>query len=51
VRPGAGGRRNYAIWCRSITKFRTHFSLEAFSIREIDKYLWTLAKERQAMSA
>jgi hypothetical protein len=39
---------NYAIWYRSITKFRTHFGLETFSIRDIDKYLWTLAKERQA---
>lgn len=39
--------RDYAIWCRSITKFRSHYGLEAFSIRDIDKYLWTLAKERQ----
>ena len=42
---------NYAIWCRSIAKFRTHYGLEAFSIRDIDKYLWMLAKERQAKSA
>jgi len=43
--------RNYTIWCRSIKNFRKHYGLEAFSIRDIDKYLWTLAKERQNMSA
>lgn len=42
--------RDYPIWCRSIIKFRTHYGLEAFSIREIDKYLWALAKKRQNMS-
>lgn len=39
--------RNYAVWCRSIDRFRNHYGLEAFSIRDIDKYLWTLAKERR----
>ncbi|GAY13610.1 hypothetical protein [Mycobacterium sp. shizuoka-1] len=45
----AGISRNYAVWCRSTKHFRKHYGLEAFSIRDIDKYLWTLAKERQAM--
>jgi hypothetical protein len=27
-----------------------HYDLDAFSIRDIDKYLWMLAKERQAKS-
>lgn len=43
--------RNYATWCRSIDRFQKHYGLGASSIREIDKYLWTLAKERQDMSA
>jgi hypothetical protein len=42
---------DYAIWHRSIIRFRVHFGLEEFSIREIDKYLWMLAKDRQALSA
>jgi hypothetical protein len=41
---------DYAIWHRSISRFRTHDDLEEFSIRDIDKYLWMLAKERKAMS-
>lgn len=44
--PGEHWNTDYAVWYRSITKFRTHYGLEAFSLREIDKYLWTLAKER-----
>lgn len=44
--PGEHWRTDYSIWCRSITKFRTHYGLDSFSIRDIDKYLWMLAKER-----
>lgn len=40
---------DYAIWHRSVSRFRTHYGLESFSARDIDKYLWMLAKERQAM--
>lgn len=47
---GEHWRTDYTIWCRSITKFRIHYGLEAFSIRDIDKYLWMVAKERQAKS-
>jgi len=46
--PGEQWRTDYAIWCRSIAQFRIHYGLDAFSIRDIDKYLWMLAKERQA---
>lgn len=48
--PGERWRTDYAIWHRSIAKFRIHYDLDAFSIRAIDKYLWLLAKEQQAMS-
>jgi hypothetical protein len=41
---------DFAVWHRSITRFRCHYDLQDFSIRDIDKYLWTLAKERQALS-
>src|SRR4051812_26455031 len=33
---------DYAIWHRSIKRFREHYGLGEFSAREIDKYLWTL---------
>jgi hypothetical protein len=49
--PGERWRIDYAIWYRSIAKFRIHYGLDAFSIRDIDKYLWMLAKERQAKSS
>ncbi len=39
---------DYAIWNRSITKFRQHYRLEEFSLRDIDKYLWTVAKVRRS---
>ncbi|WP_127507683.1 hypothetical protein [Actinoplanes solisilvae] len=42
-------RTDYAVWCRSVRKFRTHYGLDDFSLRDIDKYLWTMAKEREAM--
>ncbi|MCX4474017.1 hypothetical protein C5N14_05625 [Micromonospora sp. MW-13] len=45
--PGERWAADYAIWHRSINRFRTHYSLEEFSIREIDKYLWMLGKERK----
>jgi hypothetical protein len=48
--PGEHWQTDYAIWYRSITKFRIHYDLDAFSVRDIDKYLWTLAKERQAIN-
>jgi hypothetical protein len=35
---------DYAIWHRSTSRFRAHYGLEEFSIRDIDKYLWVLAK-------
>jgi hypothetical protein len=40
-------RTDYAIWHRSIGKFRMHYDLGEFSIRDIDKYLWRLAKKRR----
>lgn len=46
--PGEHWRTDYAIWHRSITRFRIHYELDAFSVRDIDKYLWMLAKERQS---
>ncbi|PBA30413.1 hypothetical protein CKJ65_18695 [Mycobacterium intracellulare] len=46
--PGEHWRSDYMIWHRSITKFRGHYDLDTFSIRDIDKYLWMLAKARQA---
>ncbi|MFD6754792.1 hypothetical protein [Micromonospora gifhornensis] len=46
--PGERWAADYAVWHRSISRFRTHYGLEEFSIREIDKYLWTLGKERKA---
>lgn len=49
--PGEHWRDDYAVWDRSISRFRTHYGLEEFSIREIDKYLWTLGKERNAIPA
>ncbi|MFG1917080.1 hypothetical protein [Micromonospora sp. NPDC048898] len=42
---------DYAIWHRSIRRFREHYGLGEFSIRDIDKYLWTFAKERQVQRA
>jgi hypothetical protein len=46
--PGERWRTEYTIWHRSVTKFRIHYNLDAFSVRDIDKYLWMVAKERQA---
>lgn len=48
--PGERWRRNYLIWSRSIAKFRAHYGLSEFSVRDIDKYLWMLAKERQTLT-
>jgi len=39
------------VFCRSIAGFRNHFGLEGLSIRDIDKYLWMLAKERRGSGA
>jgi hypothetical protein len=49
--PGERWGADYAVWHRSISRFRTHYGLEEFSIRDIDKYLWMLGKERRAMSS
>lgn len=38
---------DYDVYCRSIAGFRHHFGLEQFSFRDIDKYLWMVAKEHQ----
>jgi hypothetical protein len=42
---------DYAIWNRSITKFRRHYGLEEFSLRDIDKYLWTVGRVRRSSKA
>lgn len=47
--PDEHWQTDYAVWHRSVMKFRTYFDLAEFSIRDIDKYLWMLAKERNAM--
>jgi hypothetical protein len=49
--PGQHWDTDYAIWHRSISKFRGHYGLDEYSVRDIDKYLWTLAKERQTAHA
>lgn len=49
--PGERWWTDYAVWHRSITKFRTHFGLEEFPIRDIDKYLWMLAKDREPLTS
>jgi hypothetical protein len=41
---------DYGVYCRSVAAFRRHFGLDEFSIRDIDKYLWMVAKERRAAS-
>jgi hypothetical protein len=43
-------RVDYALWHRSITRFRAYYDLEEFSLRDVDKYLWSLAKERNLMN-
>ncbi|MGI5213420.1 hypothetical protein [Plantactinospora sp. CA-290183] len=50
-RPGEQWKTDYAIWHRSISRFRRFYELEEFSIRDIDKYLWMLDRERKAMGA
>jgi hypothetical protein len=47
--PGERWQADYGVWYRSITKFRNHYGLNDFSVRDIDKYLWMVAKERQAL--
>jgi hypothetical protein len=42
---GEHWQTDYAVWHRSVIRFRTHYGLEEFSLREVDKYLWMLAKE------
>lgn len=46
-RPGERWRTDYGLWCRSITKFRSYYGLDEFSVRDIDKYLWMLGRERR----
>jgi hypothetical protein len=36
--------RDYSEWRRAVNDFREYFQLGEFSIREIDQYLWKLAK-------
>ena len=47
--PGERWNADYGVWYRSVSNFRTHYDLETFSVRDIDKYLWMLAKERQSL--
>jgi hypothetical protein len=49
--PGEHWASDYLVWTRSITKFRNHFGLQDFPLRDIDKYLWQLAKERESLAA
>ncbi len=49
--PGEHWRADYGVYCRSIEGLRSHFGLEDLSIRDIDKYLWMLAKERRGSGA
>lgn len=46
--PGEHWRTDYGLWCRSITKFRSFYGLDEFSVRDIDKYLWMVGRERRA---
>lgn len=48
--PGETWNGDYGVYCRSVAGFRQHFGLDEFSIRDIDKYLWMVAKERRAAS-
>ncbi len=45
--PGETWNGDYGVYCRSVAGFRRHFGLDEFSIRDIDKYLWMVAKEHQ----
>ena len=45
--PGDSWRTDYGLYVRSLLKFRSHYGLDAFTLRDIDKYLWKLAKERR----
>ncbi|WP_433221460.1 hypothetical protein ACQP00_20695 [Dactylosporangium sp. CS-047395] len=49
--PGERWMADYAIWHRSVSRFRRYYGLDEFSIRDIDKYLWTLAKARRGLTA
>lgn len=49
--PGERWASDYSVWNRSILKFRSHFGLQQFPLRDIDKYLWQLAKERESLAA
>jgi hypothetical protein len=46
--PGETWSGDYGVYCRSIWAFRQHYRLEEFSVRDLDKYLWMVAKERRA---
>ncbi len=37
--------RNFELFKNVILKFREHYGLESFSLREVDKYLWLVGKE------
>ncbi|MEV1329900.1 hypothetical protein AB0J20_10030 [Micromonospora costi] len=49
--PGEHWGTDYAIWHRSISRFRTHYGLDEYSMRDLDKYLWMVGKERKGMFA
>lgn len=49
--PGERWETDYAVWHRSIGRFRIHYGLEEYSMRELDKYLWMMGKEGKAVSA
>lgn len=48
--PGETWNGDYGVYCRSVAGFRHHFGLDEFSIRDIDKYLWMVARKRRAAS-
>lgn len=45
--PGDSWRSDYGLYVRSLLRFRDHYGLGDFTLRDIDKYLWKLAKERR----
>lgn len=45
--PRDSWRSDYGLYVRSLMRFRSHYGLGEFTLRDIDKYLWKLAKERR----
>jgi hypothetical protein len=48
--PGETWNGDYGVYCRSVLAFRRHYGLEEFSIRDLDKYLWMVAKAQAVAS-